>query len=115
MVVSGAEEKSSVPKDMRDLTFKSILKVDVNTKLPDSNTTRGKCSVDTDLALLGMESTRYFTCMDLATNELVFEQGISAFGAAKHCHNWIEVNGEKHVSIQTSPNTIQMFKVVKIE
>ena len=74
-----------------------------------------KCSVDSELGLLGMNCGKVFTdswecvkffCVDMSTKAVVFEEDARGF----QTHHWVVRNGQKYLSLQTDKNTVKMFK-----
>eukprot|EP01084_Bolivina_argentea_P027837 51717_1 len=99
---------------MKDLKLIPVLKVNKDIKMKNSGTFMCKCSTDTSLKLLGMENNKGFTCMDMESKEIIFEQELSLDEKARNAHNFIVRNNQKYVTIQTSLNTIKMFKILKV-
>eukprot|EP01084_Bolivina_argentea_P011074 20699_1 len=114
MVVKTQEQNNnSSNKNMKDLTFDPILTVNDEIKMSNTSKEMYKCSVDTDLRLLGMETDEWFECMNIDTKEVIFEQKCKLDDKGRHCHSWIVINNEKYISLQTDMNIIKMFKVLK--
>jgi len=112
-----ARELSHFPNDdsqhhkpLKDLSFEPILNVrdDVDLQVPGDYKIK-KCSIDSDLGLLGMSESRSntFFCVDIASKQLVFKH--SAFG--RYSHHWLTIYEQKYLSLQTTKNTISMFRV----
>eukprot|EP01084_Bolivina_argentea_P027836 51716_1 len=99
---------------MKDLKLIPVLKVNKDIKMSDNSSQMFKCSTDTNLKLLGMENQYWFECMDMDSKEIVFEQQLTLDGKGRNAHNFIVQNNQKYVTIQTSLNTIKMFKILKV-
>ena len=116
MVVKAQEvqNEKETTKDIRDLKFDPILHVKKQVQQWSYNDTACyKCSVDSELGLLGMncgyEGEETFFCVDMATKTMIWERKAHRY----HSHHWVISNGQKYLSLQTNKNTIQMLKFVK--
>eukprot|EP00485_Elphidium_margaritaceum_P018703 CAMPEP_0202728576 /NCGR_PEP_ID=MMETSP1385-20130828/185696_1 /ASSEMBLY_ACC=CAM_ASM_000861 /TAXON_ID=933848 /ORGANISM="Elphidium margaritaceum" /LENGTH=829 /DNA_ID=CAMNT_0049394827 /DNA_START=40 /DNA_END=2525 /DNA_ORIENTATION=+ len=119
MVVSQQTEKRPA-KDIKDLQFKETLNVakDVTLSYASKNKEQiHKCSVDTELGLLGMEGHDWFGVVDMASKQEVWKldrkTNNDAMGGASgyQTHEWFFIGKQKYLSLQTDRNKIKMFKV----
>eukprot|EP00485_Elphidium_margaritaceum_P019464 CAMPEP_0202726786 /NCGR_PEP_ID=MMETSP1385-20130828/184789_1 /ASSEMBLY_ACC=CAM_ASM_000861 /TAXON_ID=933848 /ORGANISM="Elphidium margaritaceum" /LENGTH=764 /DNA_ID=CAMNT_0049393013 /DNA_START=111 /DNA_END=2406 /DNA_ORIENTATION=- len=121
MVVSDNTQQKQ--KEVKDLRLTEVLNVGKEVSLPgykhEHNERIYKCSLDTDTGLLGMEGHDWFGVVDMKTKKPIwnldretnFGGQIGSFG--QQTHQWVTINGQKYVSLQTARNKIQMFKVVQ--
>eukprot|EP01083_Nonionella_stella_P000526 1494_1 len=109
------EDDNQHKKDMKDLQFTQVLNLARDVKLSWKGDAFRKCSVNTDLGLLGVESAdkqRWFGVIDMDRKENIFEvQCNLTDNYGRHSHNWITVQDRKYVTLQTAPNIIKMFEV----
>eukprot|EP01084_Bolivina_argentea_P104951 187878_1 len=99
--------------EMSDLKFVPILKIGNNKDVVtnDGDVDMQKCSVDTDLNLLAMENDRWFGCLDMDSKKVIFEQKRVLDRKGRHSHRFLSLNNEKYFAVQTSLNTIKVFKI----
>merc|ERR1719204_968147 len=111
MVVQEPQEEESQDAgrvDMKQLTFEPVLKKRDIIGLGYDGDTFFKCSVQSDVGLLGIKcDSDQFYCVDMATKKVIFEQ--EAVG--RHSNHWIVVDGQIFVSLQTKKNEIKAFKL----
>ena len=103
--VDGQENETGTVKDIKDLQFEPVLnvekEVDINIKHAD------KCSIDTDLMWLGIDTSDRFFCVDMVQKKVVLEKK----SKGEHSHHWLTLNAQKYLALQVSKNQMQMFKV----
>jgi len=82
-------------------------------ELNNDGTSFFKSSIDSDLRVLGMnggtddKDPDTFFCVDMDSKQLIFQH----FACGRYSHHWITINDQKYLSLQTTPNTISMFRV----
>jgi len=100
-------------KDLKDLQFEPVLNVRDDVELSSDSNYMYKSSIDSDLNLLAMNGGSNVTnpdklfCVDMTTNEVIFEHE----ACGRYTHHWITIDDQKCLSLQTTPNTISVFKV----
>eukprot|EP01084_Bolivina_argentea_P318098 551587_1 len=117
MTVTQHDEKQQanayVRKDLTDLKFEPVLTV--SEQVGDDNIARevGKCSVDSSLGLLAVESKGKISCIDIEKKKEIFTEtrDKTLTDNEMHSHRWIVIDGQKYFAIQWSQNTIRFFKI----
>merc|ERR1719204_203412 len=111
MVVQEPQEEESQDAgrvDMKQLTFEPVLKKRDIIGLGYDGDTFFKCSVQSDVGLLGIKcDSDQFYCVDMATKKVILEQ--EAVG--RHSNHWIVVDDQLYISLQTKKNEIKAFKL----
>jgi len=98
---------------LKALQFEQILNVRDDVELNHDATFFFKCSIDSDLGVLGMNGgvsdsdPDTFFCVDMDSKQLVYQHS----SCGRYSHHWITINDQKYLSLQTTPNTINMFRV----
>ena len=117
MVVRGFEDQETA-KDVKNLEFELMLNVsrDVEINAESDGKLTYKCSFLPALGLLGMncdssltsyDADKYFFCVDTDAKSVIFEHKIEGL----HSHHGVDIKNEQYLSIQTTKNSIQMFKI----
>ena len=96
------------------MNFEPVLNVREQVQLNYTGNLFYKCSVDSELGLLGITCgtkvvNRQFVSVDMRTKEVI--SVLDAFGP--QAHHWVTRNGEKYLSLQIKANEIKMFVVDK--
>eukprot|EP01084_Bolivina_argentea_P118499 210239_1 len=98
------------------LQFMPVLNVEHGThKLPYDI---GKCSVDSDLGLLAVETDKRISCIDMKSKKIIFDHKCPSISGENYSyqmysHSWIVFNGKKYLSCQTEMGIIKFFKFRK--
>eukprot|EP01084_Bolivina_argentea_P082074 148613_1 len=112
MTVSDDDEKQTNAKDVTQLKFEPVLNVKDQVKDNTVHTKVGKCTVDSDLGILAVESYRQISCINIQNKKEIFSQDRGKTnGAQMFTHSWVVINAEKYLAFQSNKNTIQFFKV----
>jgi len=103
------DDEAEHHEKLKAMKFEQLLNVRDDIGLEDMEF--GKCSIDSDLGLLGMhpdpDETEKFSCIDISNKKVVFQHPASG----RYTHHWITINDQKHLSLHTTPNTISLFRV----
>ena len=91
--------------DIKNLKFEPVLNVKEAVKLNGSGNNFYKCSVSSELGILGINEADRFFCVNMKTNSLIFQK--SAKG--QHNHHWLRNNGKMCLCFQTLSNEIRFF------
>ena len=85
-------------KDMKELKFEPVLNVNEQVKM--SGNKFYKCSVDSELGLLGMnvsDGGEQFFCVDMTTNKTIFAQELSGEDPT-HAHHWFRIDEQRYLA-----------------
>jgi len=121
MVVSKSTEINPDDLDMKTLNFTDALNVGREVKLSYQGSGINKCSVDTELNVLGIEAHHWFGVVDFKSKRQIWSldretsNGGGRHNFGFHTHQWLTIGTQKYLSVQTKGNQIKMFKVVKTE
>ena len=113
MIVRDETEGAQKAKGVKDLEFEPILSIN-NVEMNYNSDRVGKCSVDSELGLLGIDGIDWFGCIDMSTKKCIFQMPRVAprydwYG--RNSHHWVRVQDQRYISVQTKRNEIQMFKI----
>eukprot|EP01084_Bolivina_argentea_P131295 231770_1 len=105
------KKKQTNGKQFKDLKFEPVLNVKEEVKDNNVDDIVGKCSVDSSLGLLAIESKGKISCIDIKQKKEIFREKRQTSQCEMHSHNWIVIDGQKYFAVQWSKNTIRFFKV----
>eukprot|EP01084_Bolivina_argentea_P092150 165816_1 len=112
MTVTKYDQKQQTNgKEFKDLKFEPVLNVKEEVKYNNVAWEVGKCSVDSSLGLLAIESKGKISCIDIKEKKEIFGKTRQTSNDEMHSHSWIVIDGQKYLSVQWSKNTIRFFKV----
>eukprot|EP01084_Bolivina_argentea_P092149 165815_1 len=97
MTVTKYDQKQQTNgKEFKDLKFEPVLNVKEEVK--DNNVARqvGKCSVDSSLGLLAVESRGKISCIDMKEKKEIFSEKRETSDDETHSHSWIVIDDQKY-------------------
>ena len=107
MVVLEEGKTNGPTKDIKTLQFEPLLNVKEHVKLSYTETYFHKCSVNSDLGLLGMtcDGGEQFFCVKMDSKNVVFQCPSLGYNT----HHWVVHQGKSYLSLQTKESEIKMF------
>uniref|UniRef100_A0A7S0TEL7 Uncharacterized protein n=1 Tax=Elphidium margaritaceum TaxID=933848 RepID=A0A7S0TEL7_9EUKA len=111
MVTQSSANDAVAVKDVRQLQFDQVLNVGNDVKLDKYHgRLMFKCSVESELGLLGMETKGWFGVVNIPEKKSIFEMDTRT-GTSAHAHHWMTIGKQKYLLVQTEYQKIKMYKV----